>query len=94
MLDNKNINRLAGLSKIAFTEGERAALAGELGEIVGFLEKIKEFPPGEKADIRESAVDFENLREDAPEPSYDIDKILANASERKERFFVVPKVIE
>ena len=75
-------------------EEDKEALAGELSQILTFVEQLGELdtegvPP--MTSVVETALP---LREDAVTDGGYAGKIVANAPEKAENFFAVPKVVE
>lgn len=93
MIDRAQVRRIATLANLALTEAEEETLAGELSQILGYIEKL-------------SAVDVTsvpptaappaagNLREDVLIPSLTAEQALANAPARVLTTFAVPKILE
>ncbi len=93
-IDKSTVAKIARLARIDVPDDKREALAGELSNILTWVEQLAEVdtdgvPPmtsvvevtlPERADV----VDDGDCRED----------ILANAPESVDGFFVVPKVVE
>ncbi len=93
-IDKETVKYVAHLSRIELEPKELDKLAGQLKDILDFIDKLK------KADISDTRptshiLPISNvLREDTPRRSLPIDKTLRNAPVKDGNFFVVPKVIE
>ena len=93
-LSKETVQYVADLSRIELTSGELEKLSLQLQAILGFIDQLG------KADI--SGISPTShilplcnvLREDEPKDSLPVEKTLANAPQKKDNFFVVPKVIE
>jgi aspartyl-tRNA(Asn)/glutamyl-tRNA(Gln) amidotransferase subunit C len=89
-----DVEHVARLARLELSEQEKSLFAGQMGAILGYVEKLK----GLNTDgivPTSHAVPMENaFREDAVRPSIGIDKALANAPDRAGSFYRVPKVIE
>jgi aspartyl-tRNA(Asn)/glutamyl-tRNA(Gln) amidotransferase subunit C len=93
-IDRDTVRRVAALARIRVPETDLDTLAGELGNIIGWVEQLAEVktagvePMASVADValrrREDRVTDGNIR----------DKILANAPEAHDGSFAVPKVVE
>ena len=89
----KDVEHIAKLAHLKFTDEEKTALVHDLNEILSYMEKLKE--------VDTSAVEplshvnpLENVfREDIVVPSPSREEMLKNAPDRTEEFFKVPKVI-
>ncbi|XWN29565.1 MAG: Asp-tRNA(Asn)/Glu-tRNA(Gln) amidotransferase subunit GatC [Devosia sp.] len=93
-VDRQTVHRVAHLARIKVSEDEAARLQGELNEILGFVEQL-------------DAVDIEGVepmtavldttlrrRPDTVTDGEKPDAILANAPEKDDGYFLVPKVVE
>jgi aspartyl-tRNA(Asn)/glutamyl-tRNA(Gln) amidotransferase subunit C len=89
-----DVEHVARLARLELSENEKKLFAGQMGAILGYVEKLKELNT-EGILPTSHAVPMENaFREDATRPSIGIEKALANAPDRAESFYRVPKVIE
>ena len=93
-VDQKIVRRIAHLARVAVQDSEVEHLQGEINAILSFVEAL-------------GAVDVEGvepmtsvmpmnlrLRRDEVTDGYKADDVVANAPEREDNFFVVPKVVE
>lgn len=89
-----DVEHVARLARLELTHDEKELFAGQMGAILGYVEKLK----GLNTDgivPTSHAVPMENaFREDVVKPSIGLEKALANAPDRDDSFFAVPKVIE
>lgn len=88
-----DIEKLERLSKLEFTEEERAAFEAEFSGIIEFVDEIKgiELPDGLDKD---NAISLSSLRADEPKESMPREKVLENAPKQKDGEFVTPLVVE
>lgn len=93
-LDEATVARIAKLARIKVDENERAALAGELSNIMGWIEQLSEVD----TDHVEPMTSMDNvslqLRTDEVTDGDKAKDILANAPGEQDDHFVVPKVVE
>ena len=93
-VDQATVRRIAHLARVAVEDKEVEHLQGEINAILSFVEAL-------------SAVDVEGvepmtsvmpmhlrLREDEVTDGFIAADVVANAPEREDNFFVVPKVVE
>ena len=93
-IDEATVRKVAKLARIELEEAEVAPLAEELSAILGWVEQLGEVDvegvepmtsvTGEKLPMRDDVVTDGGIRE----------RVLANAPDAREGFFVVPKVVE
>jgi aspartyl-tRNA(Asn)/glutamyl-tRNA(Gln) amidotransferase subunit C len=89
-----DVEHVARLARLELSEEEKNLFAGQMGAILGYVEKLKELDT-EGIQPTSHAVPMENaFREDEARPSIGIEKALANAPDRTGSFYRVPKVIE
>lgn len=91
-MEIKEIEHLAELSKLEFTEQEMIEFAKDFESIVKLANQIKDADiSGERAITK---MDMADLREDEPQPSTPVDILLQNAPEQNKDSFVVPRIME
>ncbi len=93
-LDKATVARIASLARIKLTEAEQAGLAGELTQIMTWIEQLREVDTARIEPMASVAHQKLPLREDVVTDGGMRDKILANAPQEARGFFVVPKVVE
>ncbi len=87
------IEKLAKLGRLRFSEEELEKFAGEFDEIIAFADTINESVEGGTDEIRSvgsNLVSYEELREDEVIPSLSNEKIVSNV-EDKDGFFSVKR---
>lgn len=85
---------VANLARLELASGEAAEFEGQLKEVVQYVAKIGELDLS-GVEPTSHAVNLENVvREDKPEMSLDREQVLANAPERIDEHFKVPRIIE
>ncbi len=89
----KDVDYVAGLARLRFTDGEREHLVNELNAILGYMDQLS------KVDVTDvpatsHVLDLKNvLREDEVEESLPHEEALANAPQKDRGHFTVPKVL-
>lgn len=89
----EEIEKLAKLSRLSFTEEEYDKFASEFDEIIAFADTINQSVEGGTSEIRSignKPVSYEELREDVVVPSLPNEKIVSNV-EDVNGFFAVKK---
>jgi aspartyl-tRNA(Asn)/glutamyl-tRNA(Gln) amidotransferase subunit C len=93
-VNKETVARIAALARIRVADDELERLAGELNKIIGWVEQLDEVDTAGVAPMA-SVVDTKlRRREDRVMDGGIPDKVLANAPESVDGFFVVPKVVE
>ncbi len=89
----EDVDRIAQLAKLRFSEEEKLEIARQLDQIVAYVEKLKELDV-EGVPPTAHVVELTNvMREDKVEPWLSQEEALANAPAKHHGFFSVPKVI-
>jgi len=89
-----NIQYVAHLARIALTCDEEKKLAAQLGNILGYIEKLKELDVT-KVEPTAHAVPMVNvMRADEIRPSLPHDEAMRNAPRQANGLFMVPKIVE
>ncbi len=93
-LDKDTVRRIATLARIRIDEEALEPLAGELNNILGWVEQLDEVDTKDVPPMT-SVVETELFqRTDRVDDGGQVEDVLANAPEEAEHFFVVPKVVE
>ncbi len=93
-LTREDVQKIAFLARIRIADDEQDALAGELNNIIGWVEQLSEVDtdgvePMTSVAEMSLAQRADNVSDgDVPE------KVLANAPDREGDFYTVPKVVE
>jgi aspartyl-tRNA(Asn)/glutamyl-tRNA(Gln) amidotransferase subunit C len=89
-----SIEHIAGLARLSLSNEEKELFGKQLEDVLSYMEKLNEL---DTKDIEPTShvIAIHNVtREDAPAPSLDREDALANAPDRTEKFYRVPKIIE
>ena len=94
MIDDRQVEHIARLARLALSDEERARMREQLGAILRYIDKLAELSV-EGVEPTAHVVPLVNaLREDEVAPSLDRDAMMANAPDRAGEFFRVPRIIE
>lgn len=93
-LDRATVAHIARLARIALPEDRQDAVAIELSAILGWVEQLGEVDTDAVEPLRKVMDIPQALRSDEVADGGIADDILANAPERQDDFFVVPRVVE
>ena len=93
-LDIETVRNIAFLARIRVPEDELDALAGELSNILGWVEQLAGVDT-DGVEPMTSVVEMRlHERDDVVDDGARREDVLANAPEREDGFFAVPKVVE
>ncbi len=93
-ISKDTVKYVSHLARIDLCDKELELLAIQLKGILDFIDKLKELDIKDIPPTSHILPINNVLREDTPRESLPIEKVLANAPLKKEKFFGVPKVIE
>ncbi len=93
-LDKATVARIAHLARIKVPEEELDHLAGELNNILSFVEQLNEVDTGNVPPMTSVAAQKLRRRKDAVTDGGYAAQVLSNGPETAEGFYVVPKVVE
>ncbi|AYF54252.1 Asp-tRNA(Asn)/Glu-tRNA(Gln) amidotransferase GatCAB subunit C [Clostridium novyi] len=94
MISKIDVEYIAKLAKLNFSEEEEKILIDDLNKILDNMEKLNELNTDD-INITVNPYYIENqYREDEVEESFTLDMVLKNAPDSKSQYIVVPKVIE
>ena len=92
MFDTKLTAHLAELSKLSFTKEELSQMTKEMDSIVDLMNEAQNFSLTQNFTANQPR-ELSEFREDKPQESLKREKVLANAKEKSETSFTVPKVV-
>lgn len=93
-MTKQEVEKVAKLARLALTDIEKAAFTKQLSQILTHVETLKQY---DTAGVEPTATVLGQVnvfRPDIVKPSLPIDRVVANAPESADGFFVVPKIIE
>jgi len=93
-IDETTVRRVAMLARLALEEEEVAPLQAELNAILGWVEQLQEVDVAGVEPMTSVTPLALPMREDGVTDGGIQDKVLANAPDAREGFYVVPKVVE
>lgn len=93
-LDKESVRNIAFLARIRVAEEELEALAGELSGIIGWVEQLSELDTEGVEPMTSVARMTLPMRDDVIDDGDQPDRVLADAPERVNGYYAVPKVIE
>ena len=93
-VDKDTVAKIARLARIRVSEDQQEALAGELSNILGWVEQLSELDTEGVEPMTSVVAMTVPLRDDVVSDGDRRDEILANAPEAAHGFFAVPKVVE
>lgn len=93
-IDAQQVRKVAKLARLALTEAEIEEFTGQLGSILGYVEKMNELDTAAVEPLAHCLPISNVFRADEVRESLGTEKTLANAPDRDGPFFRVPKILE
>lgn len=93
-VDKATVAKIAKLARISVPEEQQEALAGELNNILSWIEQLSELDTEGVAPMTSVVEMAWPRREDRVTDGDCVDDIVKNAPESVQGFFTVPKVVE
>jgi aspartyl-tRNA(Asn)/glutamyl-tRNA(Gln) amidotransferase subunit C len=94
MIERGDVEAVARLARLQLTEAETERLREQLSAILTYIDKLRALDT-DGVEPTSHAVPLVNvMRDDAPEPCLPAEAMLANAPDRVDEFFRVPRIIE
>ena len=93
-IDEAQVRRIALLSRLELSDAEVTQFSTQLSAIVEYIEKLNELDTDNVEPLAHCLPVHNVFREDVPRPSLSNDAALANAPEREDEYFKVPKILD
>ncbi len=94
MITRKDVEYVAGLARLEFSEDEKDMYTRTLNDILEYAEKLKQVDTDSVPPTAHILPVKNIFRKDQVRPSMDRDKLLMNAPDKDKGCFRVPRVIE
>ncbi len=89
-----DVKYVAHLARLSLSEDEAARFGAQLGQILGYIEKLQELDVTQ-VEPTAHAIPLANItRPDEVRPSLTCDEALRNAPAHASGLFIVPKIVE
>ncbi|BAV08816.1 aspartyl/glutamyl-tRNA(Asn/Gln) amidotransferase subunit C [Filimonas lacunae] len=93
-INDTAFDQLAHLSRLQFSAAEKEEIKGDLQRMIAFVEKLNEVDTTGVAPLLHMSSAANVWREDEVKGSVTNEEALLNASDARDQFFRVPKVIK
>ena len=93
-IDEQQVRRVALLSRLELSDEEVAQFSSQLSDIIEYIEKLNELDTDDVEPLAHCLQVHNVLRQDTPRPSLTNDQALANAPQREDEYFKVPKILD
>ncbi|MGA2802007.1 MAG: Asp-tRNA(Asn)/Glu-tRNA(Gln) amidotransferase subunit GatC [Verrucomicrobiota bacterium] len=89
-----DVKYVAHLARLALTPDEEKKLTNQLGNILGYIEKLKELDVANVEPTAHAVPMVNVMRPDEVRPSLPHDDAMRNAPAKANGLFIVPKIVE
>lgn len=89
-----DVKYVAHLARIALSPAEEAKLGAQLGNILGYIEKLRELDVSQVEPTAHAIPLINVMRPDEIRPSLPVEDALRNAPSQANGLFLVPKIVE
>ena len=93
-IDQSQTKKVAQLSRLELSDAEVEEFTSQLSAILEYVEKMNELDTTGVQPLAHCLPISNVLREDSAKESLGTEKVLANAPQRDEEFFKVPKILD
>jgi aspartyl-tRNA(Asn)/glutamyl-tRNA(Gln) amidotransferase subunit C len=93
-IDAEQVRKVAKLARLLLTEAEIEEFTGQLGAILGYVEKMNELDTSRVEPLAHCLPISNVLRADEVRPSLGTELTLSNAPDSDGPFFKVPKILD
>ena len=94
MIDDKDVEHVARLARLALSDGEKARMREQLAKILQYIDKLEELDVTGVEPTSHAVPLLNVMRDDEVVPSRPREEMLANAPDRAGELFRVPRIIE
>jgi len=91
---NIDVKYVAHLARLELTPEEEQRIGAQLGEVLGYIEKLKELDVREVEPMAHAVPLVNVVRKDAVQPSLPHEEAMRNAPAEANGLFIVPKIVE
>ena len=88
------VEHVARLARLELTEDEKERMTAQLDAILGYMDKLNALDTSQVEPTTTVIPMVSVMRDDVVRPSLDREEALANAPDRADAFFRVPRIIE
>jgi aspartyl-tRNA(Asn)/glutamyl-tRNA(Gln) amidotransferase subunit C len=89
-----NLDHAARLARLALSDAERAEFAGQLADILRYVEKLKQVDVTGVEPMAHASPVYNVWEADVARPGLPVEAALRNAPAQRQHMIVVPKVVE
>ena len=89
----EEVAKVASLSRLDLPQDKLELFAGQLGDILDYMDKLGELDTGDVEPMYSPVSHTTVLRKDEVRKDYAREDVLSNAPEQDGQFFIVPRIV-
>jgi aspartyl-tRNA(Asn)/glutamyl-tRNA(Gln) amidotransferase subunit C len=93
-IDTTQVEHVARLARLTLSAEEKERMREQLDRILGYIEKLRRLDTTDVEPTSHVVTLVNVTREDEPRPCFPPAEMLANAPDRRDDFFRVPRILE
>ena len=93
-ITREEVEHVARLARLALGDDEKEQMTAQLDSILGYIDTLNELDTSQVEPTTTVIPMVSVMREDVVRPSLSQDEALANAPDREDAYFRVPRIIE
>jgi aspartyl-tRNA(Asn)/glutamyl-tRNA(Gln) amidotransferase subunit C len=93
-ITRREVEHVARLARLELTEEEKERMTSQLDSILAYIDKLNQLDTSTVEPTTTVIPMVSVMRDDDVRPSLKQDEVLANAPDREDAFFRVPRIIE
>jgi len=93
-IDKQLVRQVARLARLELTDEETVMFAGQLAAILDYIAKLSELDTKDVEPLAHCLPIHNVFRPDEPRPGLSVEQALANAPDRQDDYFKVPRILD
>ncbi len=93
-IDTTQVEHVARLARLTLSREEKERMREQLDRILGYIDKLRQLDTTDVEPTSHAVALVNVMREDEPRPCFPPEEMLANAPDRRDDFFRVPRILE
>ncbi|MBN2557951.1 MAG: Asp-tRNA(Asn)/Glu-tRNA(Gln) amidotransferase subunit GatC [Clostridia bacterium] len=93
-ITEETVEYVAGLARLLLSADEKKMMSDQMGDILEYMDKLNSLDTRDILPMEHLERASNVFREDSVVKSFDRDKILANAPDKEEGAFKVPRIVD
>ncbi|HXG17124.1 MAG TPA: Asp-tRNA(Asn)/Glu-tRNA(Gln) amidotransferase subunit GatC [Calidithermus sp.] len=94
MIEDRDVEHVARLARLTLSPADRERLRRQLGAILEYIAKLEALDVTGVEPTSHAVLVVNVMREDEVRPGLGAEEALANAPDRRDHFFRVPRILE